>query len=313
MSTYSLAQSVSAPRAYLNSALALMKSNSIRKNELNWTSIYEFAYKQSEKCTTIAELYPVIDSTLTMLNDQHSSFYAPEKVAGLFKGYRANEEELPMVSAKTLKNGYGYLKVPHFYFANNEEWEEFVTDAYNKLKKLDVLKPKGWIIDLRDNDGGMLVPILGAIAPFIEGSKAIGIKDADGIIKHYYYSANAVKYGDSVVYQFKTPLIKLGSKTKPVVVLINKHTGSSGEFAAAAFIGRPDTKLMGSETNGLTSSNTEFKLADGAYLVITNGTLIDRNNYEYKEVGAGIKPSIKISKKDLESDKIFDIAIKAMK
>lgn len=308
-----MAQPVSAPRAYLNSALALMKAHSINRKTLNWKVIYDFAYQQSEKSSTITEIYPVIDTTLTLLNDQHSSFYPPEKVAGIFKGYRANGEEPPKVLSKIIRNTYAYLKVPHFYFANEEEWEEFVTDAYDKMKKLDRLNLKGWIIDLRDNDGGMLTPILGAIAPFINGSQAIGIKDADGVVKHYYYSENAVKYGDSVIYRFKTPLIKLNKMAKPTVVLINQHTGSSGEFAAAAFIGRNATRLMGTKTNGLTSSNTEFRLGDGAYLVLTNGTLIDQRNHDYSQVGAGIEPDIALSLKDTVDGKIFNFAIKAMK
>lgn len=312
ISTYSLAQSNPTPRSYLNSALALMKLHSIRKNSLDWASIYAFAYKQSESCITVAEVYPVIDSTLTLLNDQHSSFYAPEKVEGLFRGYKANGEELPRVITKIVQKGYGYIRVPHFYFANNKEWEEFVADAYHKIKKLDNVNLKGWIIDLRDNDGGMLTPLLGSIAPFIEGTKAIGIKEADGLVKHFYFSSNSVKYGDSTIYHFKTPLIELTNKDKPVAVLINNHTGSSGEFVASAFVGRPSTKLIGENSNGLTSSNTEFRLSDGAYLVITNGTLVDCNNYEYSQVGEGIKPDIKVSKKDMVSNKIFQLAINAL-
>ncbi|RQO69843.1 hypothetical protein DBR43_17470 [Pedobacter sp. KBW06] len=308
-----LAQNNIEVKNYLNQALDIMKAQSINKHKLDWEKIYNFAHEQAKGMDSIKQTYTVIDSTLKMLADQHSHFYPPEMVEGIFKGYLANGEQLPIVKTAIMEKSYAYLTVPHFYFANEGEWEQFITDAYHKIRELDKLVLKGWIIDLRDNDGGMLQPMIGMVAPFIHDEDAFGIKKPEGIISYYRYRNNAAYYGDSLVYQYKTPLIQLKNFDKPLVVLINKRTGSSGEFIAMAFKDRKNTQLIGQKTTGLTSSNSEFKLSDGAYLVLTNGTLTDRKGEPYDEVGKGISPDHVLEKEIVDQEECIHQAIRVLK
>ena len=62
----------------------------------------------------------------------------------------------------------------------------------------------------------------------------------------------------------------------------------------ASFVGQKNVKIVGKNTQGLTSSNAEFRLSDGAIMILTVGNLIDRNKKEYNVIGEGIKPDINV-------------------
>ncbi len=79
---------------------------------------------------------------------------------------------------------------------------------------------------------------------------------------------------------------------------MNKVTGSSAEFITAAFVGQKNVKLIGVNTQGLTSGNQEYKLSDGSFLVLTIGNIVDRSGKEYRIIGEGIAPDIRIEKAD---------------
>ena len=78
--------------------------------------------------------------------------------------------------------------------------------------------------------------------------------------------------------------------------MVDKVTGSSGEFITAAFVGQKNVKIIGTNTQGLTSGNQEYKLSDGSFLVLTTGNIVDRTGKDYAKIGEGIPPNIMIEK-----------------
>lgn len=66
-----------------------------------------------------------------------------------------------------------------------------------------------------------------------------------------------------------------------VAVLIDSLTGSSGEMVALSFKGRSNTKFFGQPSAGYTTTNQDFKLSDGAYLLLATGYMADKNRHTY--------------------------------
>ena len=62
----------------------------------------------------------------------------------------------------------------------------------------------------------------------------------------------------------------------PVAVLVGSRTASSGEAAALRFIGRPGARTVGQPTDGFTTGNSDYGLADGARLLFPTGRIRDR-------------------------------------
>lgn len=295
-------------RIYVTEALDIMRARSVNKNKTNWESLYARAIDKADSAHNIREIYPIIADALSQLKDHHSGFYPPEEIEAYKQGYRAMGMELPTPEFKMIDNKYAYIQIPAFGVINIKEQREYAASIQEAIEQLDKQKPKGWIIDLRTNNGGMSVPMSAGIGPFVEKDKCVGWKDADGKITYWIYKKGQVYENEKLVFDMAVKPYKVKNSKKPVAVLVNKQTASSGEIIATSFVGRRNTMLIGTNTQGLTSANSEHELSDGAYLVLTEGNYIDRNNTEYVKIGEGIAPDIRLenlTKDKSENEKLY--------
>ncbi|MFD2515230.1 S41 family peptidase [Pontibacter locisalis] len=281
-------------RTYVTEALDIMKARSVNKNKVDWDNLYLKSLAKTDTASSTESTYPIILDALKQLKDNHSGFYPPELIEAYKLGYRAMGMEFPTPEYKMLEGKYAYILIPPFAAINLEEQREYSASIQAAITQLDKQNPEGWIIDLRSNDGGMSSPMLAGIGPFIEKEKAVGWKDADGKNGYWIYKKGKVYENDDLVFDMKIQPYKIKNKRKPMAVLVGKNTSSAGEVLSAAFVGRRNTKLIGTNTAGLTSNNNEHELSDGAYLVLTEGNYIDRNNKEYNKIGEGIAPDIRL-------------------
>ena len=275
---------------YLKKALDLMKKRSVNSSKLNWEEIYKDANATARNAKTIADTYPIIKKTLLKLEDSHSKFFSPKQVEAYLLGYRKTGQQFPQMKSAILEGGYAYVQLPSFASFNFAEWDEYVKTFWHKIAELESKHPKGWIIDIRDNEGGMFAPMYAAVSPFLNQSKVIGWKD--GLGRYVFMNFKNSKFYENNLarYQFKLGDQKIKIAKAPIVVLINQGTASSGEFAAISFVGQKNVSFVGTKTTGLTSANQEHKLADGAFVVLTEGNTVDRNKKEYAEIGKGLEP-----------------------
>ncbi|MDH6252803.1 carboxyl-terminal processing protease [Chryseobacterium sp. H1D6B] len=287
------------PASYVEKAIAIMEQNSVNKKTIDWAAVRKEALKQTEGKKTIRETYPVIRNVLGKLGDQHSKLYEPEVVEAYFKRYKETGKEFPYPKDSLIDKKMAYITVPAIANFNQKDWDEFVTVFYKKVKDLDKKNPKCWIIDVRENDGGMLSPMLKAVYPFLDSDNTIGSIDNASEINFFNYKNSNIYFGKRNIATISIPDITLKNKNKPIYILTSKMTSSSGEFIAASFVGQKNAKIVGTNTQGLTSDNSEFKLPDNAFLVITTGILVDRKKNQYKEVGKGIPADIEVSSKEL--------------
>ncbi len=142
----------------------------------------------------------------------------------------------------------------------------------------------------------MLYPMYAAIAPFLDRANVIGLKDAEGKIEHFNYKKNKFYEGKQVSQYFIIKEKEPKKVKSPIAILVAKKTGSSAEFITAAFVGQKNAAIIGENTQGLTSGNQEYKLADGAFIALTVGNTVNRTGKEYVKVGEGIAPNIMVKK-----------------
>jgi carboxyl-terminal processing protease len=299
---YTVQAQTDSVKNYMTTALELMKTRSVNKNKINWTDVYASSYKAITNAKTIRETYPVIEAVVEQLGDAHSHFYKPELVSYILKRYSDNGLKLPLTETKIIDNAYGYFTIPAIGSYNFADWNEYVNYALIEIKKLDNHSLKGWIIDLRENDGGMLLPMYAGLSSFVENKKLIGYRNSD--LKDIYFNIKKGTYyeGNTVVHRFNIKAPKLKNQNKPIVVLTSKKTGSSGEFITIALSGLKNTTILGVNTAGLTSANQEHPLADHAFLVLTEGNTIDYKGKTFDVVGEGIAPTVLFDKvKDTEA------------
>ncbi|WP_223496571.1 S41 family peptidase [Stenotrophomonas indicatrix] len=151
----------------------------------------------------------------------------------------------------------------------------------NIIREKDSTPRCGWIVDLRDNTGGNMWPMLLGVAPLLRTS-AMGIEDvgsfetADGPVR-WQTTASGVRMGEATRLDFGQPGYLPRQVGAPVAVLTGPRTASSGEATVLAFRGRAQTRSFGQPTAGVSTANVVRRLVDGSALVLTTSVMRDRN------------------------------------
>lgn len=284
-------------KTYVVQALDIMKQNSLKKHDVNWEQVYAHTFEKAKHANTIRETYPAINYALSELKDNHSKLYEPEVIRALKEmGYTsATNQKLPMPTGNLIEGRYAFITIPGFAAMQNEEQLAFVDSLQSIIKTLDAQNPKGWIIDLRLNQGGNFEPMYAGLISLLGEGKYIGWANADGEIEYQTYKNGTITgLSDSLEHTIKKPYI-VKNLNRPMAILVGNKTASSGEMSAIPFIGRKHTKLIGTNTVGLTTSNQPTVLSDGAWLNLTSSKAADRNGKIY---GKHLTPDIELKLTD---------------
>jgi len=66
-------------RAYLNEALDYIQEHSVKREHIDWPTLWQEVFALAAQAQTLAETYPAIERALECLGDHHSFFRAPEQ------------------------------------------------------------------------------------------------------------------------------------------------------------------------------------------------------------------------------------------
>lgn len=200
------------------------------------------------------------------------------------------------VKYKVFDDGYGYLRVSQFQNDTGAEMKK----ALRKMEKDIKTLPKGIVIDLRNNPGGILQSSVEAADLFLEKSKL----QHDGII---VFSKGRAP-GAQLKEVSKTPDMTKGA---PVVVLVNGGTASAGEILTAALQDHQRAIVIGEPTFGKGSVQTVLPLKDERALKLTTALYYTPSG---KSIQAkGITPDIivdNIKVPETKEDKLAGLSIK---
>jgi carboxyl-terminal processing protease len=156
---------------------------------------------------------------------------------------------LPSVMAEMLTPEYGYLRITSFTDATAQELER----AVGKLEHRGAAAaPKGFVLDLRNNPGGVLDAAVQIADDFLDHGTIVS---AEGRTEEARFRMEA-KPGD----------ISKGAK---LVLLVNGGSASASEILAAALHDNHRATLIGRRTYGKGSVQTIMPLSDGQALKLT--------------------------------------------
>jgi len=164
-----------------------------------------------------------------------------------FKVDRAHVQ-LHSVAGEMLTTDIGYLRITSFTDTTAGELEQLVS----QLEREHGQKIKGFVIDLRNNPGGVLDAAAQIADDFLDRGTIV---TADGRASDAKFRIDA-KPGD----------ITNGAK---LVVLVNAGSASASEILAAALHDNQRASLIGRRTYGKGSVQTIMPLNDGQALKIT--------------------------------------------
>jgi C-terminal processing protease CtpA/Prc len=236
-----------------------------------------------------------INTNITRKYHPHSNLYLNE----WSKSYEKKEghpRKVPDVFWDE-KNKIGRLNYYHFLFAYTKKETEQDENKTVKLVRKNIKNwlekdMKGLIIDLRKHQGGNMWVFIKSLVDILGDTTLLAFTNKK-ITKKQGWSNNI---GNSTKFKTKELKVKI-----PIAVIFGKKTSSSGEFSAAVFKGRTNSKSFGEKTAGYLSANYPIKINDKyslfltAYLTQTVDMEFSKNEY--------LLPDVKTTKPITEAKK----------
>jgi len=173
------------------------------------------------------------------------------------------EIRLQSVRARMVEPGYGWVRVSQFQERTIEDFVRKVDELYKQDPNL-----KGLVLDLRNDPGGLLDGAVALSAAFLPADVPVVSTNGQVADSRATFKASPEFY---MRRSGSDPLRKLPAAIKnvPLVVLVNEGSASASEIVAGALQDHKRAVIMGAQTFGKGSVQTERKLTTDTALKIT--------------------------------------------
>tara|TARA_B100000029_G_scaffold321007_1_gene313408 strand:+ start:446 stop:1531 length:1086 start_codon:yes stop_codon:yes gene_type:complete len=187
------------------------------------------------------------------------------------------------VEAKIFKDKIGYLRLKSF---NNNSSNQLIKKIENFEK---TKKPYGYILDLRNNPGGLLTQAVDITDFFLDDGEIVSTKGRRIMENRRFFA----KKGDRL-------------NGKPLIVLINNGSASASEIVAGALKDHKRAIILGEKTYGKGSVQSIIPLSDGGGIRLTVSRYYLPSGKSISEVG--VEPDIFIEEEgnNFEINSEFD-------
>lgn len=266
---------------FLEEVLTLLKKESVHKNMVPWDEVEKEMFRLAQNSKVPSDTYHAVQYAISRLEDNHSYFVYDQP-----KENNSDNKPLPIPEDEETPADIGYVRLP-FCMGDEAKTAQYIKTITEKLCEQNKSDVKGWIIDLRDNFGGNMWPMMVAVGPLLEEGIQGYFFDADQRREAWRYEKSRA-YTDTILLAENTFTCSLNGKNK-IAVLINQKTASSGEAMAVLFKGYANCKLFGTPTFGVSTGCTSFTLSDGSRINLATSVFMDRNGNKY---GKAIPPDV---------------------
>lgn len=178
---------------------------------------------------------------------------------------------IPIRSVRSLllPHNIGYVRISNFQSNTGQELSKALREMGGKASL------KGFVLDLRNNPGGLLSQAVEVADEFLDSGVIVSIKGRDQQEETTYAQS-----GDLI-------------RGYPIVALINGGSASASEIVAGALQDNRRALILGTTTFGKGSVQTLFPLSDGSGLRLTTALYYTPNGRSIQ--ASGITPDIEVA------------------
>ena len=190
--------------------------------------------------------------------------------------------KIPINSVKStmLDGNIGYIQIKGFIGSRRNEGTE--EDFNNALEAHEAAGMKALILDLRDNQGGLLNAAYHIADAFINEGIIVSTKGRKSEFNEEYKATSELRCPPDI----------------PLVVLVNEFSASASEIVAGAIKDTRRGILVGQKTYGKGVVQKRYELLDGASMSLTISAYYTPNGTSIDEVG--ITPQVSIADETLD-------------
>lgn len=292
--------------------LQLLEQRALHSDQIDWPA----ARRQLEQARDSDEADKIVTELIARSTAHHGHWIRTQAVPGAAeeKPRPASTQQVRQRKAEAAPPGptrgpedandpIGWIRVPPFLDnpsapreLTRQRRQAFARMLQSWLRSEDQRPLCGWIVDLRQNGGGNMWPMLAGIAPLLSTDlkhrEVIGAFVRGAEHQTWSIESGQVLLGDRSPVRLDSPAYVLRHPAPPIAVLFGPRTASSGEALALALRGRPATRSFGQKTAGYSTANVPTPLPDGSRLLLTVSVSVDRN---LKGDGGKLTPDEKTS------------------
>ena len=190
------------------------------------------------------------------------------------------------VKYEVIEDNFGYIRISSFQSKTGKNLKKALKDLKASTKN----KIKGYVIDMRNNPGGVLGAAVDVSDAFIKGKKKIVFTRGRTEDAMYEFVSNNTDLADG----------------KPIVVLINGGSASASEIVAGALQDHKRAIIMGTQSFGKGSVQTILPITSTTAVKMTTARYFTPNGRSIQ--AKGITPDIIVENLEFSSaskDKIL--------
>lgn len=263
-------------KAHLEELIGVMQEHSLNRLTIDWDQFRAKVFAKAAGAKSIQGALPAVEEALRLLDDRHSK-YLPRLGSLLQVGgcITAPVSRSPVAIRPDVPSTIGYIRVSHFQASSPEADATFVNSTRREIEAADSQGVTGWIVDLRQNTGGNMGPMMVGLSPLLSEGPLGSFIDPTGV-KIVWELKDGVVYIDGRTVTMEKEAYRLQSGAPRIAVLTDALTASAGEATAIAFKGQSDVRSFGAPTCGKATANGSFPLSDGGTLILTTAVMADR-------------------------------------
>lgn len=241
-------------------AINIIELHALYASDDEWKRVRKKALNNIKYCNTYEETLPYIKEALKFAGGKHS--FIMEKMP------ESTGKVSPTFPEFSCENNILHINLPAFSGGADDcqKYKDMIENALLNETYENV------IIDLRDNSGGDMGPMISGLSPLIEDGYLMSFVMKDKS-EHKVYLKDGVVIGAGSEVKVET---RKNIKVEKIAVLISNQTASSGEITALAFDGIDSSKIIGEKSAGFTTSNNSIRLYDGVTMIIMSAKLKTR-------------------------------------
>jgi len=181
------------------------------------------------------------------------------------------------VKYELIHDNYGYIRIASFQNKTGKSLADAISDL-NKISKNNI---NGYVIDMRNNPGGVLGAAVDVSDAFIKGGKKLVYTKGKSADAMYEFTSNDTDLAEE----------------KPIVVLINGGSASASEIVAGALQDHKRAIIMGTQSFGKGSVQTILPITSRTAVKITTARYYTPNGRSIQ--AKGITPDIIVKNLEL--------------
>ena len=255
---HSISSDNSMERDFVKKAVGIMDTYGLFATGTSWENAKAEALASDPP--TFEDAQAIVRKALAVAGGKHSFLTVNNSNV---MSHTLQQAAMPTITQRD--DGILVIKLPQFSGTGEEsiQYAQKVLDAIPS-------QLRGVVIDLIDNRGGNMYPMLAAVHRFFPEENLFEFHRRD------YNFTVTISYVISYVNIKRKDYISC-----PVAILMNNHTASSGEMVLLAFRGLDNVRTFGTHSAGYTSGNSTYYLPFNSKLVLTTSSVITRTGEEF--------------------------------